>query len=548
MLWTPPGLQLSRGAIDAAAAGGGFAALTPPTLTADNVFVIDENDVVLYEDEPDEVKELASLSKLMTMMLAVDHLGNLDTTDLTAVTADTGIGSTNAGLLNNDVLSVRDAIIGAAVPSGNDCANALGRYINQALGGLLTSTTTHCVPAMNTKAAALGMSNTTFDNVHGGTVAENMGSARDAALMLKEVIANYPDVLAAISDRTHGIDITGGRTTTLTVSTTNAMFGEAGVLSAKTGTTGATKGNLALRWKAPTTGEEVVAVVIDATDATTRFTDMRILMKQDCIARVEWNGGVAALRDDFVPQSLFSAAEKGHIFDPSDLRSMWTDVNGDTLVTADGQTVKRLGANQQSSHNLQEATNGPTYNTAGGLHWLTYDGSNDILAAAVTGNTTQDIGFLSVMFAVEVVDTAAIRCPFRYLTAGSNSRASCELDVNDKWVITARRLDADTLATTTGATTQGAGKRMVLCEYNWAANSAVLSLWNGSAFASEATIASISTTGNTQNLAAGMQLGTRVGAVATWNGKIYGLVSEARVWTAPEKANLAAWMVAKAGI
>lgn len=80
----------------------------------------------------------------------------------------------------------------------------------------------------------------------------------------------------------------------------------------------------------------------------------------------------------FTPDSLFAASEAGAWYDPSDLSSMFTD-DGVTNVTAAGQAVYRINDKSGNGNHLIQATAAarPLYKTAGGLHWLEFDGTDD---------------------------------------------------------------------------------------------------------------------------------------------------------------------------
>lgn len=81
-------------------------------------------------------------------------------------------------------------------------------------------------------------------------------------------------------------------------------------------------------------------------------------------------GGAAAPLIDPATLSPFAWWE------PSDLTTLFQDA-GTTPITADGQQV--LQANDKSGngrHLIDFGSAGPTYETAGGLHWLAYDGDN----------------------------------------------------------------------------------------------------------------------------------------------------------------------------
>jgi hypothetical protein len=74
-------------------------------------------------------------------------------------------------------------------------------------------------------------------------------------------------------------------------------------------------------------------------------------------------------------------------YDPSDLSTMWKDTAGTDPVTADGDAVARIDDKSGNARHLTQGTaaNRPLYKTAGGLHWLQFDGTNDQLSVNSAG-------------------------------------------------------------------------------------------------------------------------------------------------------------------
>lgn len=83
----------------------------------------------------------------------------------------------------------------------------------------------------------------------------------------------------------------------------------------------------------------------------------------------------------FDPVDLFTASEKGAIYDVSNLATLFQDSGGATAVTASGQEVRQLRDLSGNNHHLT-ATNGPIYTEAAGLKFLRFDGINDIMSKA----------------------------------------------------------------------------------------------------------------------------------------------------------------------
>jgi hypothetical protein len=88
----------------------------------------------------------------------------------------------------------------------------------------------------------------------------------------------------------------------------------------------------------------------------------------------------------YSPLSLFDAGEQGVWYDPSDFSTMYQDNLGVTPVTAVGQTVGRIEDKSGNGNHATQATAASRpilRQTAGGLYYLEFDGTDDFL---VTGN------------------------------------------------------------------------------------------------------------------------------------------------------------------
>lgn len=78
----------------------------------------------------------------------------------------------------------------------------------------------------------------------------------------------------------------------------------------------------------------------------------------------------------FSPNNLFSNGETGFWYDPSDLSTLFTDIQGTTQVTSDGDPVGLML--DKSGNNLHVgqsvSADRPVYRTDGSTHWLAFDG------------------------------------------------------------------------------------------------------------------------------------------------------------------------------
>lgn len=152
----------------------GAAALEDPAPQCEAAFLADpESDFVLYEKNADEKRYPASTTKIMTALLTLENVDNLDT--LVEVTEEDFEGvendSSKAGFKIGEQVPVIDLLYGLLLPSGNEAANTLARYV----GG----STQDFVKMMNQRAKELGCTNTHFANPNGLHDDDHYTTARD---------------------------------------------------------------------------------------------------------------------------------------------------------------------------------------------------------------------------------------------------------------------------------------------------------------------------------------------------------------------------------
>lgn len=138
---------------------------------------------IIYEKNVDEQYAPASVTKIMTMLLTIESVDNgkisLDDKVTCSENAKKMGGSTML-LDTGEIRTVEELIKGVAIASGNDAAVALAEYI----GG----TEEDFVVMMNNRAKELGMSKTTFKNCNGLPADGHLSTARDIALMSRELL------------------------------------------------------------------------------------------------------------------------------------------------------------------------------------------------------------------------------------------------------------------------------------------------------------------------------------------------------------------------
>jgi hypothetical protein len=118
----------------------------------------------------------ASLTKMVTAILAIQE-GDLDAWVKTDVDSRTMTDSSLMGLLPGDCFQLRDLIYGLLLPSGNDAAIAIARFIAGSEDAF--------VQQMNALVASMGLTDTHFVDVHGLDASGHAASAYDLAMIAR---------------------------------------------------------------------------------------------------------------------------------------------------------------------------------------------------------------------------------------------------------------------------------------------------------------------------------------------------------------------------
>jgi len=138
---------------------------------------------VLYEYNSDKRLAPASMTKMMSLLLIMEALDNnvIKLDDKVTISKNaSSMGGSQILLETGEKMSVDDLLKGITVASGNDAVVALAEKI----GG----TEENFVKMMNDKANELGLKNTNFKNCHGLDEKEHYSSAKDMALIAKELV------------------------------------------------------------------------------------------------------------------------------------------------------------------------------------------------------------------------------------------------------------------------------------------------------------------------------------------------------------------------
>jgi D-alanyl-D-alanine carboxypeptidase (penicillin-binding protein 5/6) len=150
----------------------------------------------LFLKNADEPRPPASITKVMTLLLAFEALEhgdiNWDTTTIVSERAWQKEGSSMFLQVDTEV-TVEELISGISIVSANDGCVALAE--------LLAGSEEAFVQQMNQRALELGMTNTKFQNATGLPAEGHYMSARDIAVLARELITKHPRILEFESQR-----------------------------------------------------------------------------------------------------------------------------------------------------------------------------------------------------------------------------------------------------------------------------------------------------------------------------------------------------------
>lgn len=245
------------------------------TLTSSSALLMDaDTGTVLYEQNADEKRSLASVTKIMTLLLIFQVLdsGQIHLEDPVTVSAHAAsMGGSQVYLEEGEVQTVKTLIKCIVIASANDACVAMAELISGSEDAF--------VQQMNDMAATLGMTQTHFANCCGLDTEDHYSTARDIALMSRELTTKYPDIFQYTSiwmeDITHH---TARGDTTFTLSNTNHLIRQYPYATGlKTGFTSAA--GFCLSATASKDNINLIAVVLHAPSSKERIADVKTLFE-----------------------------------------------------------------------------------------------------------------------------------------------------------------------------------------------------------------------------------------------------------------------------
>lgn len=223
---------------------------------------------VIWEKDADTRRAPASVTKVMTLLLIFDALeegkialeDDVQTSEYAA-----SMGGSQVFLEPGETQTVDTLIKCIAVASANDACVAMAEYISGSEEAF--------VEQMNQRAEGLGMGNTHFVNCNGLDTDGHETTARDIALMSRELITHYPKIheysMIWMDTITH---MTRKGTSEFGLTNTNKLTRQyAYATGLKTGST--SNAGFCVSATAEKDGVELIAVIMGADNSKDRFQD-----------------------------------------------------------------------------------------------------------------------------------------------------------------------------------------------------------------------------------------------------------------------------------
>ena len=256
---------------------------------------------IICEQNATERRSPASITKIMTLLVIFDHIGTgrvkLSSEVVTSAYAKS-MGGSQVFLEEGEVQTLETIIKCIAVASGNDASVAAAEFI--------AGSEAEFVKLMNQRAKDMGLTDTNFEDCCGLSESDNhYTSAKDVALMSRELITKYPQIFNYtgiwMEDITHE---TQKGSSAFTLSSTNKLLKMYdGTTGLKTGST--SKALYCLSATASKNNIDLIAVVMASPTNKVRF--------QDAMALLNYGYSVSALYEDANEEKLPSLPVKGGV-------------------------------------------------------------------------------------------------------------------------------------------------------------------------------------------------------------------------------------------
>lgn len=320
---------------------------------------------VIYEKNADESLHPASITKIMTLLIIFDAVddGSISPEDTVTVSEHAAsMGGSQVFLEPGETQTVETMIKCIAIASANDACVAMAEHISGSEDAFVQS--------MNERAEALGMNNTHFVNCCGLDADGHMTTARDVAIMSRELITAHPAIhdysCIWMDTITH---VTRRGESEFVLNNTNKLLKQyEWATGLKTGSTSLAK--FCLSATARRNDIELISVIMASPSGKTRVSDS--------IALLNYGYGICSLYHDNNMPSIDVVPIKGGIRSDisveysSQMNYLFTDKYDASLIESHAEYLEDLEAPVQKGDVIGQLT-------------YTYDGkfmdSIDIIAS-----------------------------------------------------------------------------------------------------------------------------------------------------------------------
>lgn len=277
------------------------AAVDDPSVSAAAALLMNtDTGEVYYELNADDQRSPASTTKIMTALLVIEAVENgqftLDDSVAAYDDCQTGMDeestSADPAIEPGEILSVRDLLYCAMLPSANEACNILAEYTSGSIGDF--------VVRMNERAAELGCTGTHFNNPNGLEDGSHYSTARDMALIAQEAV-RHEQFVALCSASSYAVGATNVNDVRYLDNSNqfvnpNSGYYNADIYGVKTGYTSAAGGCLVAAIERD--GIDLIAVILGDT-----VNDDEDLRYDDAITLFNW------LYDNYSYQQVLSSTD-----------------------------------------------------------------------------------------------------------------------------------------------------------------------------------------------------------------------------------------------
>lgn len=189
----------------------------PKTYGEGNIVMDADTGAILYAKNIDGKAYPASITKVLTVLVALNN-GKMD--DKVKITRDSisflQYGDAHVGLRPDEEITLKDALYAILLASANEASHAVAESLGEGYDWFIQQ--------MNETAKGLGAQNSNFVNTNGLQDPEHYTTARDLALVTRELLNKYPEFQEICQTRQYTIPPTNLEEESRTFQQKHAMF------------------------------------------------------------------------------------------------------------------------------------------------------------------------------------------------------------------------------------------------------------------------------------------------------------------------------------